>query len=92
MDMFITQFETLTTKESETIQEMHTKFTTITNDLHCLGEVINPSKQVWKILGVLLKYCECKVYAITEAQDFKTLTMDELIGNRKTYELKRQQH
>ena len=32
---------------------------------------------------------EAKVTAIQEAKDFKTLSLDELIGNLQTYELKR---
>ncbi|XP_070010931.1 uncharacterized protein [Nicotiana sylvestris] len=33
-----------------------------------------------------------KVNAITEAKDLQTLTMDELIGNLKTYEMKRKKY
>jgi len=32
---------------------------------------------------------EAKVTAIQEAKDLKTLSLDELIGNLQTYELKR---
>lgn len=63
----------------------------ITNELHCLGEVIRPTKQVYKNSQLLAKAWESKVNAITEAWDLKRLTMDELIGNLKTYELKKKQ-
>lgn len=89
--MLTTQYEGFSMKKSKTIQEMHTKFTSITNELHCLGEVIPPSKQVKKKLRVLPKLWKSKVNAISEARDLRTLTMDELIGNIKTYELKKQQ-
>lgn len=44
LDMFTTQYEAFTMNESETIQEMHTRFTVIANELHYLGEVISSSK------------------------------------------------
>lgn len=44
VDIVTTQYETFTMKESETIPEIHTRFTAITSELHCLGEVIRPSK------------------------------------------------
>lgn len=72
-------------RESETVQEMHTRFTSITNVLHCLGEVIPPSKQVRKILGFLPKSWKSKVNAIFEARNLKTITIDKLIGKLKTY-------
>ncbi|XP_049366103.1 uncharacterized protein LOC125830957 [Solanum verrucosum] len=78
-------------KEGETIHEMNTRFTSITNDLRCLDEPIHLSKQVRKILRVLPKSWESKVNAITEARDLKVLTMDDLIGNLQAYELNRQQ-
>jgi len=70
---------------------MHTRFTSITNELRCLSEPIHLSKQVRKILRVLPKSWESKVNAITEARDLKVLTMDDLIGKLQTYELNRQQ-
>ena len=47
------------------------------------------SKQVRKVLRILLKSWESKVDVITEAKDLKVLTMDALIGNRKTHEMNR---
>ncbi|XP_070014466.1 uncharacterized protein [Nicotiana sylvestris] len=76
-------------KDDESIQDMHTRFTSIINELHSLGDVIPRNKLVRKILSVLPGSCEKKVNAITEAKDLQTLTMDELIGNLKTYEMKR---
>lgn len=78
-------------KEGEIVREMHTRFTAIINDLNYLGEDIRPSKQVRKILSILPKSRESKVDAITDARDLQTMTMDELIGNIKTYEIKKQQ-
>jgi len=86
----MTQYENFNMKKGETIQGMHTRFTSISNELRCLGEPIHPSKQVRKVLRVLPKSWESKVNAITEARDLKVLTIDDLIGNLQTYELSRQ--
>ncbi|XP_049359192.1 uncharacterized protein LOC125823865 [Solanum verrucosum] len=77
--MLTTQYENFTMKEGETIHDMHTRFSSITNELRCLGEPIHSSKQVMKILRVLPKSLARKVDAITEAKDLKVLTMDALI-------------
>ncbi|XP_016546242.1 uncharacterized protein LOC107846345 [Capsicum annuum] len=74
-----TQYETFIMEEGETIQEMHTRFTSITNELHFLGEVISLYKQMIKILGALPKSWECNMDSITEAKNLKTFTMDELM-------------
>ena len=87
VDLLTTQYENFTMKEGESIHDMQTRFSSITNELRCLGEPIPTSKQVRKILRVLPKSWESKVDAITEAKDLKTLTMDELIGNLQTHEL-----
>lgn len=48
-------------------------------------------KQSCKVLIILAKSLESNVNAITEAKNLKALTMDDLIRNLKTYELKKQQ-
>ena len=65
-------------RERETIHDMYTKLSSITNELRSLGETINMSKQVRKVLQILPKLWESKVDAITEAKDVKVLTMDAL--------------
>nr|XP_016486997.1 PREDICTED: uncharacterized protein LOC107807176 [Nicotiana tabacum] len=76
-------------EEDEFIQVMHTRFTSIINELHSLGEIIPTNKLVRKILSVLPGSWESKVNAITEAKDLQKLTIGDLIGNLKTYEMKR---
>ena len=76
-------------KEGETIHDMFTKLSSITNELRSLGEPISMTKQVRKVLRILPKSWEIKVDAITEAKDLKVLTMDVLIGNLKTHEMNR---
>ncbi|XP_070032460.1 uncharacterized protein [Nicotiana tomentosiformis] len=87
--MLTTEYELFKMKEDESIQDMHTRFTSIINELHSLGKIIPRSKLVRKILSVLPGSWESKVNAITEAKDLQKPTIDELIENLKTYEMKK---
>ncbi|XP_070017488.1 uncharacterized protein [Nicotiana sylvestris] len=89
IDMLTTEYELFRMKYDESIQGMHTRFTSIINELHSLGEIIPRNKFVRKILSVLPSFWESKVNAITEVKELQTLTMDELVGNLKTYEMKK---
>ncbi|XP_016495984.1 uncharacterized protein LOC107814992 [Nicotiana tabacum] len=53
IDMLTTEYELFRMKDDESIQDMHTRFTSIINDLHSLGEIIPGNKLVRKILSVL---------------------------------------
>ncbi|XP_070026436.1 uncharacterized protein [Nicotiana sylvestris] len=90
IDMLTTEYELFRMKDDESIQDMHTRFTSIINKLHSLGDVIPRNKLVRKILSALPGSWESKVNAITVAKDLQTLTKDELIGNLKTYEMKKE--
>nr|XP_016459601.1 PREDICTED: uncharacterized protein LOC107783142 [Nicotiana tabacum] len=81
IDMLTTEYEPFRMKDDEYIQDMHTRFTSIINELHSLGETIPRNNLVRKILSVLLSSWENKVNAITEAKDLQTLTIDELSIN-----------
>lgn len=70
---------------------MHTRFTTITNELNSLGEIIPINKLVSKFLSVLSASQLSKVNEISEAWDLESLSIDYLIGKLKTYELKKHQ-
>ncbi|XP_070017139.1 uncharacterized protein [Nicotiana sylvestris] len=76
-------------KDDESIQDMHTRFTSIINELHSLDETIPRDKLVRKILSFLPSSWDSKVNAITESKDLQELTVEELIRNLKTYELKK---
>ena len=75
--------------DRETIMDMYTRFTHITNELKSLGKTFTTKELVRKILRFLPRNWEAKVTAIQEAKDLKTLSLDELIGNLQTYELRR---
>ncbi|XP_070026656.1 uncharacterized protein [Nicotiana sylvestris] len=69
IDMLTTKYELFRIKDYESIQDMHTRFTSIINELHSLGKIIPRNKLVRKILSVLPSSWESKVNVITEAKD-----------------------
>ena len=71
--------------DRETIMDMYTRFTHITNELKSLGKIFTTKELVRKILRILPRTGEAKVIAIQEAKDLDAITMDELIGNLQTY-------
>ena len=92
--LLMRKYELFEMGDRETIMDMYTQFTHITNKLKSLGKTISTEELVRKILKFLPRNWEAKVMAIQEAKDLKTLSLDELIGNLQTYELRRtsQQH
>ncbi|XP_070049763.1 COP1-interactive protein 1-like [Nicotiana tomentosiformis] len=89
IDMLTTEYELFKMKDDESIQDIHTRFTSIINELHSLGEIIPRNKLDRKTLSVLPSSWERKVNAIMGENDLQKLTIDELIGNLKTYEMKK---
>ncbi|XP_070020477.1 uncharacterized protein [Nicotiana sylvestris] len=89
INILTTEYQLFRMKYDESTQDMNTRFTSIINELHSLGDVIPRNKLVRKILSVLPGSWESKVNVITQAKNLQTLTMDELISNLKTYEMKR---
>ncbi|XP_070025444.1 uncharacterized protein [Nicotiana sylvestris] len=69
IDMLTTEYELFRMKDDESIQDMHTRFTAIINELHSLGEIIPRNKLVRRILSILPSSWESKVNVITEAKD-----------------------
>nr|XP_018622990.1 uncharacterized protein LOC108943435 [Nicotiana tomentosiformis] len=76
------QYENFSMKEGKTIQEMYTRFTTLTNVLKSLGRTLLEEDKVEKILTRVLPVSwESKITAIQESKNIETLKLDELIGN-----------
>jgi len=71
------------------VMDMYTHFTHITNELKSLGKTFTTEEWVRKILRFLPRISKAKVTAIQEAKGMKAITLDELIGNLQTYELRR---
>jgi len=75
--------------DKETAMKMYTRFTHITNELKSLGKSFTTEELVRKILRFLPQSWEAKVTAIQEAKKMNKISLDELIGNLQTYELRR---
>ena len=80
INMFVHQYELFKMQPDKTIKEMFTRFTDITNNLKSLGKMYTNEEMVRKILRCLPKNkWGPKVIAIEEAQDLKTLALDDLL-------------
>ncbi|XP_070050157.1 uncharacterized protein [Nicotiana tomentosiformis] len=89
--LLYSQYENFSMKEGDTIQEMYTRFTTLTNKLKSLGRTLLEEDKVEKILTKVLPVSwESKITAIQESKNIATLRLDELMGNLTAYELRRQ--
>ena len=89
IELLMRKYELFEMGEKETIMEMYTHFTHITNELKSLEKSFTTKELVRKILRFLPQSWEAKVTAIQEAKDMKKISLDELIGNIQTYELRR---
>ncbi|KAM6597070.1 hypothetical protein CsatA_007594 [Cannabis sativa] len=87
IQIYSTQYENFKMKSDETIANMYTRFTTITNGLNSLGKVLTQKDMVTKILRSLTKAYQGKVVAIQEAKDLSTLPLEELIGSLMNHEI-----
>ncbi|XP_075087759.1 uncharacterized protein LOC142169752 [Nicotiana tabacum] len=80
--LLYSQYENFTMNKGETIQEMYTRFTTLTNELKYLERIIPKEDRVEKILTRVLPVTwEKKITAIQESKNIASLPLDELIGN-----------
>ncbi|XP_070049674.1 uncharacterized protein [Nicotiana tomentosiformis] len=88
--LLYSQYESFAMKKGETIQEIYTRFTTLTNGLKSLGKIIPEEERVEKILTIVLAITwESKIPIIHESKNIATLPLDDLIGNHTAYELRR---
>ena len=71
----------------ETVMDMYTRFTHITNELKSLEKSFTTEEFVRKILRFLPQSWETKVTAIQEAKKMDEISLNELIGNLQTYKL-----
>ena len=89
IELLMKQYEPFDMDDRENVMDMYTRFTHITNELKSLGKTFTTEELVRKILRILPRSWEAKVTAIQEAKDMNKITLDELIGNLQTYELRR---
>jgi hypothetical protein len=82
------KFEQLKMNEDETVNKYFLRVEELVNAMKGLGEKIEESFLVQKILRSLLDKFNPKVSAIEELNDLKTLTIDQLLGTLTAYEMR----
>ena len=75
--------------DNETIDDMITRFTKITNGLSSLGDLIDNDKKVRKVISALSQSWEVKSITLKELNDKEKMNFMGLIGNLKTNEMER---
>ncbi|GKB53220.1 zf-CCHC domain-containing protein [Tanacetum coccineum] len=90
IDLLVQQYEQFTISEEESIDNAFAKFNTIITSLKALDEGFCSKNYVRKFLRALHPKWRAKVTAIKESKDLTSLSLDELIGNLKVYEVKRE--
>ncbi|CAM9000350.1 unnamed protein product [Rhodiola kirilowii] len=86
--MVTSKFESLKMKEDKTIADFNTRVLDISNESFALGELMSKEKLVRKVLRSLPKqYSKKAIAAEWEAQDVRTMRLDELMGSLQTHEM-----
>ncbi|GKB19218.1 hypothetical protein Tco_0853141 [Tanacetum coccineum] len=87
IDLLVQQYEQFTIPEEESIDNAFARFNTIITSLKALDESFCSKNYVRKFLRALHPKWRAKVTAIEESKDLTSLSLDELIGNLKVYEV-----
>ncbi|KAK9000703.1 hypothetical protein V6N11_081192 [Hibiscus sabdariffa] len=83
-------YENFKMEPDEDIKKMFYRFSVIVNGLKGYGEIISEDKLVRKLIYSLPESWDSKKTAIIEANNLKTLKLDELMGSLLTHELMKQ--
>ncbi|GJR51110.1 hypothetical protein Tco_1401631 [Tanacetum coccineum] len=87
IDLFVQKYEEFIISDDESIDCAFSRFNTIITSLKALDESFSIRNHVRKFLRALPTKWHPKVTAIEESKDLSTLSLDELIGNLKVYEV-----
>ena len=87
LQMLTTRFEKLKMNEDESSDSFYSKLNEVVVSKFNLGEKIEDSKIVRKILRSLLEIFLTKVTTIEENKDLDDIKVQKLIGSLQTYEL-----
>ncbi|GJT49494.1 retrovirus-related pol polyprotein from transposon TNT 1-94 [Tanacetum coccineum] len=87
IDLLVQQYEQFMIPEEESIDNGFARFNTIITSLKALDEGFSSKNYVRKFLRALHPKWRAKVTAIEESKDLTSLSLDELIGNLKVYEV-----
>nr|GEU76798.1 retrovirus-related Pol polyprotein from transposon TNT 1-94 [Tanacetum cinerariifolium] len=87
IDLLVQQYEQFVISEDEYINSDFARFNTIITSLKALDEGYSSKNYVRKFLRALHPKWRAKVTANEESKDLTSLSLDELIGNLKVYEM-----
>ncbi|CAM8929058.1 unnamed protein product [Rhodiola kirilowii] len=87
METVTSKFENLRMQEDESIADFNTRVLDISNEAFALGEPMTEETLVRKVLRSLTKRFAMKALAVKEANDVKTMRLDELMGSLQTHEM-----
>nr|GEV08781.1 zinc finger, CCHC-type [Tanacetum cinerariifolium] len=87
INLLVQQYEQFVISEDETIDSAFARFNTIITSLKALDEGYSSKNYVMKFLRALHPKWRAKVTTIEESKDLTSLSIDELIGNLKVYEM-----
>ncbi|XP_060972333.1 uncharacterized protein LOC133038258 [Cannabis sativa] len=88
--MLQTKFDDLRMSESKTLSEFYERLSDIANEYFALGEKLDESVLIRKIVRVLPNRFDTKLLAMEEAKDFSKMKVEELMGDLRTFELNQQ--
>jgi len=89
IDLLCYQYENFIMHENNSIDDMITRFTKITNGLASLGDAIDNDQKVRKVIRALPPSWEVKATTLKELNDKEEMELIDLIGNLKTQEMER---
>nr|GEV47717.1 zf-CCHC domain-containing protein/UBN2 domain-containing protein [Tanacetum cinerariifolium] len=87
IDLLVQQYEQFTISKGESIDNAFARFNTVITSLKALDEGFSIKNYVKKFLSALHPKWSANVTTIEESKDLTSLSLDELIGNLKVYEV-----
>nr|AFP55554.1 gag-pol polyprotein [Rosa rugosa] len=88
LQRLVLEFENMSMTEDESIDDFHARLLNVTSQCRSLDDPFEEHRIVKKFLRSLPSKFQAKQIAIEEAQDLDTYTLDELVGNLKTFEMR----
>jgi len=89
IELLMRKYKLFKMSDKEMLMDMDTHFTYITNKLKSFRKSFTTEELVRKILQFLPQSWETKVAVIQEAKKMNEISLDELIWNPQTYELRK---
>ena len=86
-NLLVSEYEAFKMKQDESISDIFSRLTILTNGLKSLGKSYSEYEIVRKILRSLTSAWHTKATVIEESKNLSSNTVDELIGSLMTYEL-----